>query len=264
LETDRRIVRKRIAILSEKLLNIERIRHTQRKKRSEFPVVALVGYTNAGKSTLLNALTDSDAFVEDKLFATLDPLVRSYIDEQGRKILITDTVGFIRKLPHHLVASFRSTLEEVAQANLLIHIVDISHPFYFEQMDNVRKVLEEIGAGARPFIVVFNKVDLVTRDSALDAARNRYPGGLFISATRKIGLKDLVSEISRYLFTPVIQGEARLELTRAMEWDKRFPEIQVDSKEFKDGRILIRFRTDDKHKKQLLDFADEKYVVFYN
>jgi GTP-binding protein HflX len=264
LETDRRMVRKRIAILTDKLHDIERIRQTQRKKRSELPVVALVGYTNAGKSTLLNALTDSDAFVEDKLFATLDPLVRSLVDERGRKILVTDTVGFIRKLPHHLVASFHSTLEEVVQSDLLVHIVDISHPFYFEQMEQVRGVLEEIGASARPFIVVFNKVDLVTRDSAMDAARNRYPGAIFISATRKIGLKNLIAEISQRLFTPIVQGEIVLQPSQAIVWDKKFPEVQVDAKEFKEGRILIRFRTDEKHKKPLLEFASEDNVVFYS
>jgi GTP-binding protein HflX len=264
LETDRRMVRKRIAILTDKLHDIERIRQTQRKKRSELPVVALVGYTNAGKSTLLNALTDSDAFVEDKLFATLDPLVRSLVDERGRKILVTDTVGFIRKLPHHLVASFHSTLEEVVQSDLLVHIVDISHPFYFEQMEQVRGVLEEIGASARPFIVVFNKVDLVTRDSAMDAARNRYPGAIFISATRKIGLKNLIAEISQRLFTPIVQGEIVLQPSQAIVWDKKFPEVQVDAKEFKEGRILIRFHTDEKHKKPLLEFASEDNVVFYS
>ena len=256
LETDRRLVRERIAVLRMKLKRIERGRSTRRRRRKELPVVALVGYTNAGKSTLLNSLTNADVFVEDKLFATLDPVVRSYQDDKGRKVLFTDTVGFIRKLPHHLVASFKSTLEEVVEADLLLHIVDIAHPFYLNQMEEVRQVLGDIGAGGRPILTVFNKVDLVSRDSSLQAAKDRHPGALFISAIRRIGLKRLMETVLELVFTPTVSGEITLEPAAAAEWESKFKSVRVESKKFVEGKIKIRFSGDGKMRDLLLRFAE--------
>lgn len=158
IETDRRIIRDKIALLKEKLKSIDKQKVTQRKSRSEHIRVALVGYTNAGKSTIMNMLSKSDVYVENKLFATLDTTVRKVVVDTV-PFLLSDTVGFIRKLPHRLVESFKSTLDEVREADLLIHVVDISHASFEEQIDVVKSTLEEIGCGQKPMITVFNKID---------------------------------------------------------------------------------------------------------
>lgn len=262
LETDRRLVREKISQLKKKLERIERNRSTRRKKRSDIPTAALVGYTNAGKSTLLNALTSADAFVEDKLFATLDPLVRGFEDSLGRKMLLTDTVGFIRKLPHHLVASFKSTMEEAAHADLVVHVVDVSHPFYMEQMEWVMQLLEEIGAGGVPAMTVFNKVDLVQRDSILSLAKSRCPDGVFISALRKIGFEKLIDEISERLYVPPLAGEIRMEPELSAEWGRRFGEVKIVSSEFTEGMVKIRFLASPKLKDTLFEFAGSGNISF--
>ena len=161
IETDRRIVRDRIALLKEKLSSIDRQMATQRKNRGKTVRVALVGYTNVGKSTLMNLLSKSDVFAENKLFATLDTTVRKVVIA-NLPILLTDTVGFIRKLPTELIESFKSTLDEVREADLLVHVVDISHPQFEEQIAVVKQTLQEIGAGDKPVYLVFNKVDAYT------------------------------------------------------------------------------------------------------
>lgn len=158
IETDRRIVRDKISLLRKKLLEIDKQSLTQRKERGEFIRVALVGYTNVGKSTIMNLLSKSDVFAENKLFATLDTTTRKVVFE-NTPFLLSDTVGFIRKLPHHLVESFKSTLDEVREADILLHVVDISHPNYEEQMGVVNQTLREIGAAEKPMITIFNKMD---------------------------------------------------------------------------------------------------------
>ena len=159
IETDRRIVKDKIALLRKRLLEIDKQAATQRKERGTYIRVALVGYTNVGKSTIMNMLSKSDVFAENKLFATLDTTTRKIVYEQT-PFLLSDTVGFIRKLPHHLVESFKSTLDEVREADCLIHVVDISHPAYEDQMGVVNKTLQEINAFDKPIITVFNKMDL--------------------------------------------------------------------------------------------------------
>jgi GTP-binding protein HflX len=158
IETDRRIVRDKITLLRKKLKEIDKQAQTQRKERGELVRVALVGYTNVGKSTLMNLLSKSDVFAENKLFATLDTTTRKLVYE-NMPFLMSDTVGFIRKLPHHLVESFKSTLDEVRESDLLLHVVDISHPRYEEQLGVVNKTLQEIKAFDKPVIYVFNKMD---------------------------------------------------------------------------------------------------------
>jgi len=158
IETDRRIVKDKIGLLRKRLAEIDKQAFTQRKDRGEFIRVALVGYTNVGKSTLMNILSKSDVFAENKLFATLDTTTRKVVFEQT-PFLLSDTVGFIRKLPHHLVESFKSTLDEVREADVLLHVVDISHPQYEEQLNVVNKILAEIGAADKPVITIFNKMD---------------------------------------------------------------------------------------------------------
>lgn len=158
IETDRRIVKDKISLLRKRLLEIDKQSFTQRKDRGEFIRVALVGYTNVGKSTLMNQLSKSDVFAENKLFATLDTTTRKVVFEQT-PFLLSDTVGFIRKLPHHLVESFKSTLDEVREADVLLHVVDIAHPQYEEQVAVVNSTLAELGANDKPVITVFNKMD---------------------------------------------------------------------------------------------------------
>jgi GTPase len=159
IETDRRIVKDKIALLRKRLEDIDRQSLTQRKERGEFIRVALVGYTNVGKSTLMNLLSKSEVFAENKLFATLDTTTRKVVFDQT-PFLLSDTVGFIRKLPHHLVESFKSTLDEVRESDILIHVVDISHPQYEEQIEVVNRTLQELKAFEKPTIMIFNKMDL--------------------------------------------------------------------------------------------------------
>lgn len=161
IETDRRIIRDRISLLKEKLRDIDRQKKTQRGNREKFVRVALVGYTNVGKSTLMNLLSKSDVFAENKLFATLDTTVRKVVFN-NLPFLLSDTVGFIRKLPHGLIESFKSTLDEIRETDLLLHVVDISHPEFEEQIAVVNKTLEEINAGTKPQIIIFNKIDNYT------------------------------------------------------------------------------------------------------
>ncbi len=158
IETDRRIVKDKITLLRKRLAEIDKQSFTQRKERGEFIRVALVGYTNVGKSTLMSLLSKSEVFAENKLFATLDTTTRKVVFEQT-PFLLSDTVGFIRKLPHHLVESFKSTLDEVREADVLLHVVDISHPQYEEQLDVVNKTLAELGCAEKPTITIFNKMD---------------------------------------------------------------------------------------------------------
>ena len=159
IETDRRVAQQRISLLKQKLKDIDKQSHTQRKNRGEFIRVALVGYTNVGKSTLMNVLSKSEVFAENKLFATLDTTVRKVVFERT-PFLLSDTVGFIRKLPHHLVESFKSTLDEVREADVLLHVVDVSHPAFEDHIATVNATLEDIGARDKPTIMVFNKMDL--------------------------------------------------------------------------------------------------------
>ena len=159
IETDRRIVRDKITFLKDKLDKIDRQSTTQRKNRGEYIRVALVGYTNVGKSTLMNLLSKSDVFAENKLFATLDTTVRKVVFDNV-PFLLSDTVGFIRKLPHHLIESFKSTLDEVRESDILLHVVDIAHPQHEDHIRTVNSTLEELGAGEKPTLFVFNKIDL--------------------------------------------------------------------------------------------------------
>jgi GTP-binding protein HflX len=190
LETDRRLVRERIARLKRALEAVERERETQRRRRRREFRAALVGYTNAGKSTLFNALTRAQVFVEDRLFATLDATTRQLVSPERQVVLLTDTVGFIRKLPHHLVASFHSTLVEAIEADLLLHVVDASDPDMVRQMRAVEGVLDSLLETPRPTTIVFNKCDRLDAEAAA-GLRAQFPGCLTISARTGDGLDAL-------------------------------------------------------------------------
>jgi GTP-binding protein HflX len=201
LEVDRRRLRERITDLRRELEEVKKHRSLHRQSRQAIPlqVVTLVGYTNAGKSTLLNVLTGAGTLVEDKLFATLDPTTRRVRVPGGREFLLTDTVGFIRKLSHHLVAAFRATLEEVLQADLLLHVVDTAHPQAAEQIEAVMDVLRQLGAESRPMLLVFNKLDEPPAKTALPALSRAYPDHVAVSALNMEGLAELLHKTEALL-----------------------------------------------------------------
>ncbi len=201
LESDRRRIRDRISTLKKKLEKVEKNRliQKQRRERARVPVLSLVGYTNAGKTTLFNALSKEKAFVEDKLFATLDPLTRKiYIEGVGNALLV-DTVGFIKNLPVHLVESFKSTLEGVRDASVLLHVVDVSNPQYQEQMDEVDRIISELGATKVPYLLVFNKIDRVGNSERLDHLLRLHPGAVAISAKKEREFADLKKAVRQKL-----------------------------------------------------------------
>ena len=192
IETDRRIVRDRISLLKKKLLNIDKQMSVQRGNRGSLVRVALVGYTNVGKSTLMNLITKSDVFAENKLFATLDTTVRKMVI-RNLPFLVTDTVGFIRKLPTQLIESFKSTLNEITESDLLIHIVDISHPNYEEHIESVNQILGQIDSNDKPLILVYNKIDSL--DDYSFSEFNKSDLREYISAQKKININDLKEKI---------------------------------------------------------------------
>jgi GTP-binding protein HflX len=201
LETDRRRVQERIEKITEELELVRRQRATQRqgRQRSLWPLASIVGYTNAGKSTLLNTLTGASVLAENKLFATLDPTTRRLRLPTNQNVLLSDTVGFIRKLPHRLVEAFKATLEEVVEADLLIHVVDVSHPEAEAQITAVNSVLEEIGACGKPVLMVLNKIDQVTKSELLQRFIERYPHSVPVSCLTRDGIPELLAELSATL-----------------------------------------------------------------
>lgn len=202
LETDRRRVQDRIARIARELEVVRRQRSTQRmgRQRNHWALASIVGYTNAGKSTLLNTLTGSEVFAADKLFATLDPTTRRLRLPTNQNVLLTDTVGFIRKLPHGLVEAFKATLEEVVQADLLLHVVDVSHPQAEEQIQSVDAVLQEIGASGKPTLMVFNKIDRLNGSQGLlPRIAEKHPRGVAISAASGAGVPSLLAELGSQL-----------------------------------------------------------------
>jgi len=240
IQIDRRMVRSRIAHLQRELRRIETERRTQRKQRAKCFQVALVGYTNAGKSTLMNCLSGSSVQVADKLFATLDATTRALGCMSGHDIVLTDTVGFIRNLPHALVASFRSTLDHVREADLLLHVVDVSHPDYRSHVRTTDRVLGEIGAGAVPRLLVFNKTDLCAHDD-FDRLmlEKKYPGCLCVSALQD-GTRHCIRErISAVLRDGCIARTIRLPYSNCEALADFYAYSIVDSVAYREDAIYI-------------------------
>ncbi len=242
LETDRRLIGNRIAVLKEELKKIDKQRKTQRASRGDMFRVALVGYTNAGKSTLLNALSDAGVFVENRLFATLDATVRKVLLDNDYPCLISDTVGFIRKLPHHLVASFRSTLDEVREADILLHVVDTSNHQFREQMETVNQVLKDLDATHEATLIVFNKVDRIEDETLLSALKKEFKGALFISAQRKIGLDKLKQAVIKQINSDYVIKTLTVDNTDGKLFSMIHYLGEVLDAKHKSKNTVIRFR----------------------
>jgi GTPase len=241
LEIDRRLVRHRIARLAEDLTRIEGERLERRKRRVAVPRVAVVGYTNAGKSTIMNLLTGAGAPVEDRLFATLDPLVRR-CDRGGRPpFLVIDTVGFIRKLPHHLVASFRSTLEEAADSDLLVHVVDASSPAREDHLRTTRATLADLGLSDRPCLVVFNKIDAAPRGS-LESLRADHPEALFMSALDPAHADLLEARVRETLGEPLVEETVSIPAGEAGLLARLGGNVTIVHSAWNDGHLEVRLR----------------------
>jgi len=246
IETDRRAIRTKISHLRVRLRRIGKERAEQRKGREQFPRAALVGYTNAGKSTLMNRLTGADVLVENRLFATLDSTVRLAQLPPPHKLLLSDTVGFIRKLPAHLVASFKSTLDELHEADILLHVVDVSHPAWEEQMAVVNDTLAEIGVTRGHVLMVFNKTDKVPHLDTLRSLSQRFPQAVFISASRGINLGELEQRLIRILDEDFVEETLTIGHENPHVVARIHELGQIIEKKYTENGTIIRFRIERK------------------
>lgn len=244
LEQDKRKIRGQIDRLKSELEAVKRRRATQRKDRKRAPVpnAAIVGYTNAGKSSLLRALTGAQVLVEDKLFATLDTTTRKIALPNNQPLLLTDTVGFVRKLPHGLVQAFNATLEEAVMSDFLIHVLDISQPEVMEFYETTRGVLHELGADSRRTLVVFNKIDAVGENSVAAEMRARFPEAVFISVKTGAGLEELVSRIGEFVADDLQTLELRIPQSRADLIARLHREGDIRHSEYVENDIQMRVR----------------------
>lgn len=260
LEYDRRKVEERISKLQKEINKVSEHREQQRQRRQRVPVpiIAIVGYTNSGKTTLLNTLTSSHVFVEDKLFSTLDPTIRGLILPNKEKVLLVDTVGFIHKLPHQLVAAFRATLEEVTYSDLLLHIVDTNHPEFQKQIVAVEKVLQELDALGKPTITIFNKMDLIKNKPLLPRLKRKYKDSISISAKKGWGLDRLYDRIIEHFgkdrsTIELVIPQARSDLVNLV-----YEKGTVLSRKYNDKDILLQAQVDQKTVQRLKEFIKKK------
>jgi len=239
LEIDRRLVSKRITELKRELVNIDKRRIREINARKGLFKICLVGYTNAGKSTLLNTLTDAGVLVEDRLFATLDTRTRKWKPARGADVVVSDTIGFVKNLPHQLVASFKATLEEAVNADLLLHIVDVASPDALQQIESVNNVLEEIGCGQKPILEVFNKVDIVRRIGDFEMLQTLYPDAVCISAKTGYGLEELNEAVAvRYRGTELLLRVASSQSNGKVQSFLR-AHGQILNEQYQDSSVLI-------------------------
>ncbi len=244
LEVDRRRIRRRIGLLEKQVEKLSQQRALQRRARwqAQMPVACIVGYTNAGKSTLFNALCHADVLVEDRLFATLDPTIRKLELPGGRHLLLSDTVGFIRNLPHQLVAAFHATLEEVQEAEILIHLLDASSPHLLAQREAAERVLAELGCALKPTLMVYNKADLAKDTAAVERLALRDQRAVVISALKGWGLEPLLAELARLLEEGLVEVCALLPLTDADVVSLAHERGEVFSAEYRADGIQLHAR----------------------
>ena len=267
LETDRRLVGKRIRQLNERLDHVDTRRTMNRRNRvrAEIPTVALVGYTNAGKSTLFNALTDAGVYVEDQLFATLDPTVRRLDLPEGQHVVLADTVGFVRDLPHELIAAFRSTLQEAREADLILHLIDASDPNRWQRVRQVNSVLKQLDADQIPQIRVYNKIDILDRQPRMTRNKEGEGRAVWISATTGEGLSLLKEAIARRLQQKTVHRYIRLESAQGRQRAKLFELGAVLNEEIlEEGGWLLELKMAEKDLRRFLkheNLADDQLVV---
>ena len=242
IETDRRLIRNRISHLKEQLKRIESHRETQNKGRQKHIRISLAGYTNAGKSTLFNLLTSANVFAEDKLFATLDSTTRTLELKSFEKVLISDTVGFIRKLPPHLIASFKSTLDEVRNADIILHVIDLSHPFYEDHIKTVDDTLKGFGSNSKSELKVFNKVDAIDDKSKIEYVRNTYKNSVIISAQKRLNILKLIDILKAVIENSYIEKEISLTLDETKLLSQIHTLAEVISIDYNEDRVMLKFR----------------------
>lgn len=243
LETDRRLLDRRVAELKRKLTSVEKRRERTVAGRDEHLTVSLVGYTNAGKSTLMNALTDAEVYVANKLFATLDTRTRKWTLPHWGDVLLSDTVGFVRDLPHHLVASFKSTLEEARHAGLLLHVVDAGDPDADQQIETVNRVLEEVGANSENSILVLNKIDTVTDRTTIDVLRAQHDNVISVSAVTRQGLDRLTEMVADRLSDGYVEAEVETNVGNGKLMAYLASHAEVSNTEYgDDNRAVIHCR----------------------
>ena len=251
LQIDRRLIHTQISRVKKALQKIEKHRRVQRKQRQEMVNVSLVGYTNAGKSTLFNALTSEKRLAEDKLFATLDPTTRTLDLPDNQHVLLSDTVGFLKKLPHHLVAAFKATLEEVVEADLLLHVVDVAHPEAESQIDAVDEVLKELGAFERPTLMLFNKVDLLEDEEYTQLFRSRYPDSLATSAQDGTGLEALKDLLAERFSTQDVEVSIALSYQDGKALDYLYKHGEVFDTDYQGESIRVKAKLPQRYLKAL-------------
>ena len=241
LEMDRRRIRERIGRLKDELERIHERRDGLRRKRheSDLAIISLIGYTNAGKSTLLNALTDSDVITQDKLFSTLDPTARRFVLPNNQKVVFVDTVGFLHNLPHHLIEAFKATLEEVAEADLLVHLLDASSPMVRELSQAVHEVLEELGISGKQIITVLNKIDKISEKGDIVRLGREFENAIPISALRKENLEALVERISMILFASLEYVKVIIPQSEGRLLNQIYKEASIIKREYKGDSVCI-------------------------
>ena len=241
IEVDRRLVRTRISSLKKELIKIDQERETQRKKRKNKYKVALAGYTNAGKSTLMKSLSGSKIHIQDQLFATLDTTIRSVSLDKIHKILLSDTVGFIRKLPHHLVASFRSTLKEVVESNLILIVLDASSDYILDHYETIVEVLKDIGANNQT-VIVLNKIDKITSKSKFTFLKNTFPDGIFISALDQLRIESLINSIIDKMDKDYKTIEIKLPYEKPKEIAFSQQGVDIIKRDYNNDHIYLKIR----------------------
>ncbi len=243
IETDRRIIRTRISKLKENLKKIEAHQETKSSGRKEFVTACLVGYTNAGKSTLLNRLTEAGVLAEDKLFATLDSTTRAFEIEKNKKILLSDTVGFIRKLPHHLVASFKTTLNVVKDADVILHVIDVSNDYFEDHMRVVESTLEELNSNKKIQIKIFNKVDALKNNSRMDYISQQFKDGVLISAERGMNIGKLRKMMLDIYEQNFVESTIELKLHESKLVSRLYELAEILSADYDEDKIVVTYRT---------------------